>query len=149
MISAELKEKIRKVPQNSGVYIMKNRGNEIIYIGKAKNLKNRVSSYFHKKTNEIKTETLVQNIYSIETIVTDNEIEAFLLESNLIKKHRPRYNIELKDNNKYPYLKITDEKYPRIVKTRIKKDEIEELIRDRETKMTRLCISDRTRTLSI
>ncbi len=123
MISTELKEKIRKVPQNSGVYIMKNRGNEIIYIGKAKNLKNRVSSYFHKKTNEIKTETLVQNIFSIETIVTDNEIEAFLLESNLIKKYKPRYNIELKDNNKYPYLKITNEKYPRIVKTRIKKDD--------------------------
>ncbi len=102
---------------------MKNVDNEIIYIGKAKNLKKRVTSYFHKKINEAKTETLIHNISSIDTIITDNEIEALILESNLIKKYKPRFNIELKDNNKYPYIKITDDKFPRILKTRIKKND--------------------------
>jgi excinuclease ABC subunit C len=119
----ELKDTIKNIPHKSGVYIMKNSAQEILYIGKAKDLNKRVSSYFQKKTSDLKTESLLLSVSSIETILTDNEIEALILESNLIKKHRPRFNIELKDNNKYPYIKISNEKYPRILKTRIKKDD--------------------------
>ncbi|MBA7618409.1 UvrABC system protein C [subsurface metagenome] len=119
----ELKEKIINIPKKPGVYLMKNRDNEIIYIGKAKDLNKRVSSYFQKKINQKKTEALISHTSTVETIITDNEIEALILESNLIRKHKPRFNIELKDNNKYPYIKITPEKYQRIVKTRIKKDD--------------------------
>ena len=119
----QLKEKIKNLPRKSGVYIMKDRAGEIIYIGKAKDINKRVSSYFQKKLSERKTEVLLSHIASVESIITDNEIEALILESNLIKKHKPRFNIELKDNQKYPYIKITDEKFPRLVKTRIKKDD--------------------------
>ncbi len=102
---------------------MKNRNDEIIYIGKAKNLNKRITSYFYKKTNNGKTQFLVHNIANLETIITDNEVEALILESNLIKKFKPKYNIELKDNNRYPFIKITNEKFPRIVKTRLKKED--------------------------
>jgi len=102
---------------------MKDRAEHIIYIGKAKDLNKRVSSYFQKKPFERKTAALVSQVKSVETILTDNEIEALILESNLIKTHRPRFNIELKDNQKYPYIKITNERLPRITKTRIKKDD--------------------------
>ena len=99
---------------------MKDNRGETIYIGKAKNLKKRLASYFHKTINDEKTQTLLRAIDSFETIITDNEIEALILESNLIKRYKPRFNIELKENNRYPYIKITKEKFPRIVKTRIK-----------------------------
>lgn len=116
-------EKIKNIPQKPGVYIMKNSGDEILYIGKAKNLRKRVSSYFQKSHSDEKTASLVRAIASVETIITDNEIEALMLESNLIKQHRPKYNIELKDNEKYPYIKVTVEDFSRIVKTRIKKND--------------------------
>lgn len=101
------------LPTNPGIYLMKNSDKKIIYIGKAKNLKNRVRSYFLKNQN-YKTQKLVENISDIEFVLTDNESEAFLLESNMIKKHRPRFNIELKDQQRYTYLRISDEKYPRL-----------------------------------
>ncbi len=107
------------LPKNPGVYIFKDKFNNIIYIGKAKNLKNRVSSYFssdHKTS--IKTQILVKNINDIEYIIVDNEIEALLLENKLIKKHHPKYNINLKDSKTYAYIKITDEKIPKILITR-------------------------------
>jgi excinuclease ABC subunit C len=116
-------EQIKNIPSRPGVYLMKDRAGEVIYIGKAKNLNKRVSSYFQKKPYERKTEALISRIASVETIITDNEIEALILESTLVKKHRPRFNIELKDNNKYPYIKITMDEYPQITKTRIKKDD--------------------------
>jgi excinuclease ABC subunit C len=119
----ELRERIKHFPHKSGVYIMKDRAERIIYIGKAKDLNKRVASYFQKKPSERKTAALVSQVESVETILTDNEIEALILESNLIKTHRPRFNIELKDNQKYPYIKITSERIPRITKTRIKKDD--------------------------
>jgi len=118
----DLKGKIKNIPQKSGVYLMKNIDDKIIYIGKAKNLKKRVSSYFYKTVKDSKTNILINNSYNIETIITDNEIEALILESNLIKKYKPKYNIELKDNKKYPFIKITDEEYPKISKTRNKND---------------------------
>ncbi len=109
------------IPINPGIYLMKDYGGKIIYIGKAKNLKNRVKSYFLKNQN-YKTQKLVENISDIEFILTDNESEAFLLESNMIKKHRPRFNIELKDQQRYTYLRISDEKYPRLLVARRTRD---------------------------
>lgn len=107
------------IPKSPGIYIMKDRDGHIIYIGKAKNLKKRVESYFlNDRKHDWKTGKLVDKINSIEFIVTDNEIEAFLLESNLIKKYKPLYNIELKDQQRYTYLKITNEKFPRLLVAR-------------------------------
>ncbi len=105
------------IPSNPGIYLMKDSAQKIIYIGKAKNLKNRVKSYFLKNQN-YKTQKLVENISDIEFVLTDNESEAFLLESNMIKKYRPKFNIELKDQQRYTYLRISDEKYPRLLVAR-------------------------------
>jgi excinuclease ABC subunit C len=105
------------VPNQPGVYLMKGSDGKIIYIGKAKNLRNRVRSYFLKNQN-YKTQKLVERIADIEFVLTDNESEAFLLESNLIKQYRPMFNIELKDQQRYTYLRLTDEKFPRLVVAR-------------------------------
>ncbi|MBP5438878.1 MAG: excinuclease ABC subunit UvrC [Treponema sp.] len=106
-----------KAPSQSGVYMWKNAEGTVIYVGKAKNLKNRLSSYF-SGSKDIKTRLLVHNARSIEYITTNNEYEAFLLENNLIKKFSPRYNIDLKDGKSYPVLRVTNEKFPRVYKTR-------------------------------
>ncbi len=111
-----LKEK--RLPKEPGVYLMKDKNDSIIYIGKAKDLNKRVTSYFVKKDHDPKTARLVTEIADIDFLVTDNEIEAFLLESNLIKRYRPQFNIELKDNSRYTYLKITDEPFPRLLVAR-------------------------------
>jgi excinuclease ABC subunit C len=107
-------------PQKPGIYIMKDNQDKIIYIGKAKNLNKRIKSYFSKEHNNSrdKTSILISKIKKIDYVITDNEIEAFLLESNLIKRYRPLFNIELKDQQRYTYLKITDEKFPRLLVTR-------------------------------
>ncbi|SRR5579875_41148 len=105
------------IPSHSGIYIMKDSGGLILYIGKAKNLKNRVRSYFVRNQN-YKTQKLVAKISDIEFVLTDNEEEAFLLESNLIKRYRPPYNIELKDQQRYTYLRITNEEFPRLMVAR-------------------------------
>ena len=109
------------IPTDPGIYLMRDSDGKIIYIGKAKNLKKRVKSYFLKNQN-YKTQKLVENISEIEFVLTDNESEAFLLESNMIKKHRPRFNIELKDQQRYTYLRISDEKYPRLLVSRRTRD---------------------------
>src|SRR5689334_18876439 len=113
-----LKEK--RIPEDPGVYLMKDEDDKIIYIGKAKNLRKRVTSYFgrHEQNAAWKTSRLVSKIADIDFVVTDNEIEAFLLESNLIKRYRPIFNIELKDQQRYTYLKITDEPFPRLLVAR-------------------------------
>ncbi|MGB9124957.1 MAG: excinuclease ABC subunit UvrC [Nitrosotalea sp.] len=105
------------IPLHPGIYIMKDSGDKILYIGKAKNLKNRVKSYFLKNQN-YKTQKLVEKIFDIEFVLTDNEEEAFLLEANMIKRYRPPYNIELKDQQRYTYLRITNEQYPRLMVAR-------------------------------
>ena len=110
------------VPADPGVYIMKDSKDKIIYIGKAKNLKKRVRSYFTKTHDNYKTRRLVHLVADIEFVVTDTEGEAFLLESNLIKQYRPRFNIELKDQQRYTYLRISDEKYPRLLVARRTRD---------------------------
>jgi len=108
----------KELPKNPGVYFFKDKNNSIIYVGKAKNLRNRVSSYFTGKDHSPKTQILVRNINEIEYIVVDNEIESLLLENKLIKQHSPKYNISLKDAKTYAYILVTDEKYPRILSVR-------------------------------
>ena len=109
-----LKETIKLVPEQPGCYLYYDKDGEIIYVGKAKNLKRRVYSYFHKQHDSVKTSVLVSQIDKLEYIITDSEVEALILESHLIKKHKPKYNILLKDDKKYPYFLITDEDFPRI-----------------------------------
>lgn len=106
------------LPKKPGVYIMRDANDEIIYIGKAKNLINRVRSYFREKLDRPKTQILMSHFDSLEYIVTNSEKEALILEATLIKKHRPRYNVQLKDDKRYPYVKITNEKYSRLIITR-------------------------------
>ncbi|MDP9197526.1 MAG: excinuclease ABC subunit UvrC [Thermoproteota archaeon] len=115
-----IKEKIGTFPSEPGVYLMKNKEGKIIYIGKSKNLKKRIFSYFGRVQGitEWKTARLLRNVFDIDFMITDNEIEAFLLESNLIKQYRPLYNIELKDQQRYTYLKISEEDFPRLLVTR-------------------------------
>lgn len=119
-MNKELEESLKLVPTLPGCYIYYDKNGEIIYVGKAKNLKRRVSSYFHKKHDRVKVAVLVSKIEKMEYIITDSEVEALILEAHLIKKHKPKYNILLKDDKKYPYFLITDEDYPRITVVRKK-----------------------------
>ena len=112
-----LQKKLELLPDNPGCYLYKDNIGEIIYVGKAKNLKNRVKSYFTGTHNK-KTQTLVSKIEDLEYIIVNSEKEALLLENNLIKKHRPYFNIRLKDDKSYPYLMITKEEHPRLLMTR-------------------------------
>lgn len=115
MISNNIKETLKKLPNESGVYIYKDANGTVIYVGKAKNLKNRVRSYFNSTDLNYKTRVLVSNIADLNYIVTANELEALLLENNLIKKYKPKYNILLKDDKGYPYLRINPkEAYPKL-----------------------------------
>lgn len=114
-----LQEKLKTLPASPGVYLMKDSRGKIIYVGKARVLKNRVRQYFQPNKNHgAKVKAMVAKVADFETIVTATEVEALILECNLIKKYRPRYNISLKDDKSYPYLKITSEDFPRIVLTR-------------------------------
>lgn len=120
-----LKTKIKKFPTGSGVYLMKNSADKIIYIGKAKNLRIRVKNYFQEsKDISAKTKALVLHISEIEYLLTKTEVEAFLLEASLIKKHRPKYNIRLKDDKSYPYIQLSwQDDFPRLYLSRkVKKD---------------------------
>ena len=116
----DIPEELKKLPTKPGVYIMKDANEVVIYVGKAVNLRNRVRNYFqHSNADVPKIRGIVHNIQSFEYIVTDTEIEALILECNLIKKHRPRYNVLLKDDKTYPYIKLTaNEEFPRVFMTR-------------------------------
>lgn len=117
-----IKSKLELLPTSPGCYIHKDKNSTIIYVGKAKNLRNRVRSYF-RGSHDTKTEALVSEIMDFEFIVTESNIEALLLEINLIKENQPKYNIMLKDDKSYPFIKITNERYPRLIITRqVKKD---------------------------
>ena len=117
-----IKSKLELLPTSPGCYIHKDKNGTIIYVGKAKNLRNRVRSYF-RGSHDTKTEALVSEIVDFEFIVTESNIEALLLEINLIKENKPKYNIMLKDDKSYPFIKITNERYPRLIITRqVKKD---------------------------
>jgi excinuclease ABC subunit C len=114
----EFATKLKNLSDQPGVYLFKNAAGGVIYIGKAKSLKSRVKSYFAKTIEHPRTQKLVASIADIETLVTDSELEALILESNLIKEHKPHYNVNLKDDKRYPYIKITRETYPRILVVR-------------------------------
>lgn len=114
-MNENLKQSLKLLPSLPGCYIYYNKDNEIIYVGKAKILKRRVMSYFNKKHHDsVKVQVLVSQIDRLEYIITNTEVEALILESHLIKKHKPKYNILLKDDKKYPYFLVTDEDFPRI-----------------------------------
>lgn len=115
-----IKEKLALLTKEPGCYLMLDKNNKVIYVGKAKNLKRRVSSYFNREHTG-KTKALVSNIANFEYIVTESEVESLLLEINLIKKYSPKYNIMLKDNKSYPYIEITNDKYPRLIISRPRK----------------------------
>ncbi|AKL96720.1 UvrABC system protein C [Clostridium aceticum] len=116
----DINQQLKMLPEKPGVYLMKNQEEEIIYVGKAVSLKNRVRQYFQSLKNQPpKVRAMVANIHSFEYIITDTELEALILECNLIKENRPKYNILLRDDKTYPYIKITmKETYPRVMKTR-------------------------------
>src|SRR6266481_3682076 len=120
----ELREKVGILPFSPGVYLYKDSGGKVIYVGKAKSLRNRVRSYFSEdKLGDIKTGTLISEASDVDYILVDNEKEALALENNLIKQYKPRFNILLRDDKTYPYIKLTGEKYPRVYVTRrLKKD---------------------------
>ncbi len=107
-----IKEKLLTLPMEPGCYLMKDKNGEVIYVGKAKKLKNRINSYFRGSSHDNKTTKLVNNIADFDYIVTNSEKEALILEYNLIKHHKPRFNVMFKDDSSYPYLRLTDEKYP-------------------------------------
>lgn len=119
MSSIELREKLKTLPDDPGVYLMKNQLDQIIYVGKAKNLKKRVRQYFgsYGKSGK-KVASMVSHIHDFEYIIVGNELESLILESNLIKEYLPKYNILLRDDKQYPYIKITNEPFPRVMKTR-------------------------------
>ena len=117
--NSNLEEKLAHIPRRPGVYLFKDRSGAILYIGKAKVLRNRVRSYFQDgRTEGIKLTRLVSKIHDLEVIVTDSEMEALILEMNLVKEHKPRYNISLKDDKSFPYIRVTNERFPRIFPTR-------------------------------
>lgn len=116
----DIQEQLKKLPAEPGVYLMKNENDKIIYVGKAISLKNRVRQYFQSSKNHTsKVKSMVKNIAKFEYIITDSELEALILECNLIKQYRPKYNVLLRDDKTYPYIKVTvNEDYPRVLKVR-------------------------------
>ncbi|MGO1043266.1 excinuclease ABC subunit UvrC [Clostridioides difficile] len=116
----DIQDHLKKLPSEPGVYLMKDKYDHIIYVGKAISLKNRVRQYFQSSKNHTsKVKSMVKNIYKFEYIITDSELEALILECNLIKRYRPKYNVLLRDDKTYPYIKVTtNEDYPRILKVR-------------------------------
>ncbi len=114
-----LPQKLQRLPARPGVYLYKNTAGKVIYVGKAKNLRTRVRSYFqNSRPQDGKTRVMVNKISDLETIIVDSEVEALILEANLIKKYKPRYNINLRDDKSYPYIRITNEPFPRLFVTR-------------------------------
>ena len=111
---------VNNLPKNPGCYQFKDEFGKVIYVGKAKNLRKRITSYLKKNDLDIKSLSLVKNIDSVEYIVTDTEVEAFILENTLIKRYQPRYNIRLKDAKNFAYIQLTDEDYPRLLIARNK-----------------------------
>ncbi len=109
---------LSKIPKNPGCYLFKDSSDKVIYVGKAKNLSRRVKSYFSKKHEDAKTNVLVSHIRSVDYVVTDSEVEALILENNLIKKNKPRYNIDLKDSKRYAFIEVTGEEFPRLLVAR-------------------------------
>ena len=117
-MNEELRDKLENLPAKPGVYQFVNKTGKVVYVGKAKNLRSRVKSYFQKNITSPKTIALVQKVTDFQLVVTDSEVEALMLESNLIKELKPRYNINLKDDKSYPFIKVTNELFPQVYPTR-------------------------------
>jgi excinuclease ABC subunit C len=117
-VNTDLNNKLKTLPTRPGVYQFRNDKDKVIYVGKARNLRSRVRSYFHSSATNAKTIALVKKIKDVELVVTDSEIEALVLENNLIKELKPRYNIDLKDDKSFPFIKVTNEPYPQVYSTR-------------------------------
>src|ERR671935_418803 len=120
-----LEEKLERIPDRPGIYIYRDGKAQVLYVGKAASLRSRVRSYFQEsRPHDPKTDSLVRQIRDLEYIVTDNELEALMLEANLVRRHRPRYNIILRDDKHYPFLRLTtEEEFPRLlVARRVQKD---------------------------
>ena len=124
MKKQNIKNKLKNLSKNSGVYKMMDRSGNVVYVGKAKNLKNRVAQYFTKSNHNNKMQALQKNIYDFSVIVTKTETQALLLENDLIKQYKPKYNILLKDAKSYPYIYISNDKHPRLGLYRGKKIKI-------------------------
>ena len=124
MKQADLNLKLKNLPLLPGVYLFKDARGKIIYIGKAKNLRNRVRSYFQSRNqHDAKTERMISRASDFELMVTASEVEALILEANLVREHKPRYNVALKDDKHFPYIKITNEPFPRLlIVRRLEKD---------------------------
>jgi len=127
-VASELELKLKNLPSTPGVYLFKDLKGRIIYVGKAKNLRNRVRTYFQSRNHlDTKTNRMILHVVNFDLIETRNEIEALILEANLVREHKPRYNVSLKDDKHFPYIKITtNEPFPRVMIVR-------RLIRDGET----------------
>jgi len=117
-VNSKLQTNLKNLPSSPGVYQFLNKNGKVIYVGKAKNLRNRVRSYFQENPGSAKTIALVSKIEDLQLVVTDSELEALILENNLIKQYKPRYNVNLKDDKSFPFIKITNELFPRIYATR-------------------------------
>ena len=124
-MNERIKEKLKTLPNKSGVYIMRNKNGEVIYVGKAKNLKNRVSQYFRHSEKPVKVQAMVDNVDIIDYFITISELDALALENNLIKKYQPFYNILLKDGKTFPYIRIDmKEEFPKLeIVRKIKKND--------------------------
>ncbi|MEJ2056152.1 MAG: excinuclease ABC subunit UvrC, partial [Calditrichaceae bacterium] len=114
----QIKEKLKNLPSKPGCYLFKDKNGKILYVGKAAILRSRVRSYFQAGPLDPKVNALVKRIAGLEYIITDSEVEALILENNLIKEHKPRYNVNLKDDKSYPYIRITNEDFPQVFITR-------------------------------
>ncbi|MGI6034225.1 MAG: excinuclease ABC subunit UvrC [Limnochordia bacterium] len=119
----DLTDKLQSLPERPGVYLMEDDAGDIIYVGKARSLKDRVRSYFSGTPSSPKVRALVSHIADLDYIVTDSEVEALILECNLIKEHRPWYNVRLRDDKSYPYLKVTNEQFPRVLVVRRREED--------------------------
>ncbi|MBV8637777.1 MAG: excinuclease ABC subunit UvrC [Candidatus Eremiobacteraeota bacterium] len=123
-LTTTLEQRLSQIPDAPGVYQMIGANGDILYIGKAVSLRNRVRSYFQDSANHhIRTQAMVERVVDVRTIVVTNEVEALILEANLIKRHQPPFNVRLRDDKRYPYLKVTNEAFPRVVFTRMVKDD--------------------------
>ena len=117
-MNSKLETNLKNLPSSPGVYQFLNKNGKVIYVGKAKNLKNRVRSYFQENLGSAKTAAMVNKIDDLQLVITDSELEALILENNLIKQLKPRYNVNLKDDKSFPFIKVTNELFPRIYPTR-------------------------------
>src|SRR5579871_5591265 len=123
-MTRDLEPTLAQIPDAPGVYMLLGADGRALYIGKAVSLRNRVRSYFQDSANHApRTVALVERVHDVTTIVVNNEIEALILEANLIKRHQPQFNVRLRDDKRYPYLKVTNEPFPRLVFTRVVKDD--------------------------